>query len=252
MEFMRTKIGLSQANPGGDVQMHSTSQSTLATGFQPEMPGSGGHNNHPYPPYPPVQPYHSTASVHSQQPHDGNSVLPSLDPHIGPGVLSGAGALQQIQEDIPTDFQDQSTTEARCEPHSALLGGHFNTTPSSASEEITSTAANAICHSDALPTTATILPEHELQTAAVADTDAPIPTGSLCTEEREGVTYTENVVEEPGELEHRQPSPSPPPLPIEVPRIFARGATGDDFQHAPAAPRWTLQDGQDILEEPQE
>ncbi|KAG1753603.1 uncharacterized protein EDB91DRAFT_1098826 [Suillus paluster] len=163
-----------------------------------------------------VGPLPEDAEVDAPQPHDVDPVLPSSDSHTNPGFLSGASSLQQIREDTPTVFQDQSTIEARCE------------------RDISATAA-----------TATILSEHELQTAAVAvDTDAPILPGSFCTEEREDVKYTENVVEEPGELDHPQPSLSTTP----PPRIFARSATNDYFHHAPAAPKWTLEDGHDIEE----
>lgn len=86
--------------------------------------------------------------------------------------------------------------------------------------------------------------------AAVATgTGVPISPGSFGTEEREGVTYTKNLVEEPWELEHPQhlPSTTPPP------RIYARSATGDHFRHAPGAPQSTLLEADHgIVEECQE
>lgn len=233
----------------GTFFSHPAEADAPMRGTSSEIPGINSHNNHPNSPIPPVQLCHPTASVDApQQPYVGNFV--SSDSPTNPDVLSGVGSLQQIQESTQTVFQDQSTTEARCEPGIPPLSTRFNSTlPSSASEEIVGTPANAPRHSDALPTTATILSNHELQTEAVAiDTGAPAIPGSFGTEEREGVTYTEHVVEEPRELEHSQPSPS-----IMPPKIYARSATGDHFHHAPGAPQSTLLDaGHDTLEECQE
>ncbi|KAG1862805.1 hypothetical protein DFJ58DRAFT_725284 [Suillus subalutaceus] len=227
-----------------DAQMRGTSRITTLPSS--EIPGSDNHGNHPNSLSPPVRPPHPTASVDApQQPHAGNFVLPSSDSRTNLGVLSGASSLQQIRENTQMVCQDQSTTEARCEPGCAPLCVHFDTLPSSASEGMVGTAANALRHSDALPTTATILSKHVLQSAAVAtDTGAPTLPSSFGTEEREGVTYTKNVVEEPWELEHASPSTMPPP------RIYARSATGDHFHHAPGAPQATLlETGHEIVEE---
>jgi hypothetical protein len=221
-----------------DAPMRDTSYN--ATPPSSEIPGTDNHNNHTHSPITSVQPWHPTASVDAhQQPHVGDFVLLSSDSPTNPDILSDAGSLQQIQENTQTVFQDQSTTEARCEPDIPTSCVRFNSTlPSSASEGMVGTSANAPQHSDAVPTTATILSKHELQTAAVAtDTGAPMLPGSFGTEE-EGV-----VVEEPGELE---PSPSTMP----PPKIYARSATGDYFHHAPGAPQSTLLEaGHDILEE---
>ncbi|KAG2041263.1 hypothetical protein BDR03DRAFT_979675 [Suillus americanus] len=232
-----------------DAQMRGTSHITTLPSS--EIPGSDNPENHSNSPSPPVRPLHPTASVDApQQPHGANFVFPSSDSRTNLGVLSGAGSLQQIQENTQTVFQDQSTKEARCEPGGAPLCVHFDTLPSSASEGMVGTSANALRHSDALPTTATILSKHGLQSGVVAtDTDAPILPSSFDTDDREGVTYTKNVVEEPWELEHPQPSPSTTP----PPRIYARSATGDHFHHAPGAPQATLLEaGHDTIEECQE
>ncbi|KAG1729150.1 hypothetical protein EDB19DRAFT_2042391 [Suillus lakei] len=227
---LRTSVGLSAE---ADAPMHNISHITTLPSS--EIPGPDDHDNHPNSSIPPIRSYHPTASV-AHQPHDGNSVLPSLDSRIIPGVLSGTHSLQQIREDTQTVFLDQYTPETRCEPDSAPLSVRLNTSLISASEGMVGTPA-------------TIMSEHELQTAAVAtDTGAPILLDSFGTEEKEGVTYAKNVVEEPGELEHPQHSPSTTP----IPRIYARSATGDHFHHAPGAPKSTLQDGQDIIEDCQE
>lgn len=180
-----------------------------------DIPGPDGHENRPNSPIPPVPPCHPTASVDApQQPHTGNFVLSSSDSRTNPGALSGSGSLQQIRENTQTAFQDQSTTEAHSEPDSAPLCAHFNTLPSSASEGMVRTLADAPRHPDTPPTTATIL--------------------------------SENVVEEPSELEHPQPSPSTTP----PPKIYARSATGEYFRHAPGPPQSTLLEaGHDIVEE---
>lgn len=209
-----------------DAPMRNTSYITLPD----------NHDNRPNSPTPPVQPCHPTASVDApQQPHAGN-VLSSSDSPTNADVLSGAGSSRQIRENTQAVFHDQSTTDALCEP--GIPHVHFNSTlPSSASEGIVGTPANALRHSDAPPTTATILSKHGLEIAIVAaDTDAPVSPGSFGTEEREGVTFAQHVVEEPREFEHPQPSPSTT-LP---PKIYARSATGDYFHHAPGAPQSTL------------
>ncbi|KIK46978.1 hypothetical protein CY34DRAFT_799826 [Suillus luteus UH-Slu-Lm8-n1] len=208
-----------------DTPMHNTSYITLP---RPERPGTDNHDNHPNSSSPPVQPRHPAASVDApQQPHAGN-VLLSSDSPTNSDALSGADSSQHI---IQAVFHDQSTTDARCEP--GIPHVHFNSTlPSSASEEIVGTPANAPQHPDA-----TILSMHELQIAAVAtDADAPRSPSSFGTEEREGVTSTQHVFEEPREFENPQPSPSTT-LP---PKIYARSATGDYFHHAPGAPQSTL------------
>ncbi|KAG1869998.1 hypothetical protein F4604DRAFT_876837 [Suillus subluteus] len=98
-----------------DAQMRGTSRITTLPSS--EIPGSDNHGNHPNSPSPPVRPPHPTASVDApQQPHAGNFVLPSSDSRTNLGVLSGASSLQQIRENTQMVFQDQSTTEARCEP----------------------------------------------------------------------------------------------------------------------------------------
>lgn len=215
--------------PEANTPMRNTSYISLP---RSERLGTDNHDNHPNSLIPPVQPCHPTASVDApQQPHAGN-VLLSSDSPTNSGALSGAGSSQHIE----AVFHDQSTTDARCEP--GIPHVHFNSTlPSSASEGIVGTPANAPRHSDALPTTPTILSMHEPQIAVVAaDTDAPVLPGSLGTEEREGVTFTQQVVEEPREFEHPQRSPSTTP----PPKIYARSATGDYFHHAPGAPQSTL------------
>lgn len=226
-----------QADAEANAPMRITYPSTISPGFQPEIPNTDDSDNYPNSSIPSVLPYHSIAPVDSPpQPHDVNSVLPSSESRTSLGFLSGVGSLQQIQEDIPTVFRDESATEAR-EPDGASLGVHFTTSPSPASEGIVGMVVDAILHSDT-----TILSEHELQTAVVAtDTGAP---SSFCTEEGDGLKYTETVVEEPGELDHPQRSSSTTP----PPRIFARSATDDYFHHAPVAPKWTLRDGHDIEE----
>ncbi|KAG2067988.1 hypothetical protein BDR04DRAFT_1210028, partial [Suillus decipiens] len=81
--------------------------------------------------------------------------------------------------------------------------------------------------------------ENDEQTAAVA-TILPIS----CDTEQENARYTDNVVEEPEEVDYPRPSPSTTPYP----KIVARSATNEPFRHAPVAAKWTLQDGQDIEE----
>lgn len=226
--------------------MRSTSY--ITTFPSSEIPGPDNYENRPDSPIPPVRPGHPTASVDTpQQPHTGNFVLPSSGSRTSTGVLSRAGSLQQIRENTQTVFQDHSTTETRCGSGSAPLCVHVNTLPSSTSEGVVGTLANALRHSDALPATATIMSKHGLQSAAEGiNTGAPISPDSFGTEEREGVTYTKNVVEEPRELEHPQPSSSTTP----PPKIYARSATGDHFHHAPGAPQATLLEADhDIVEE---
>ncbi|KAG1877005.1 hypothetical protein C8R48DRAFT_768568 [Suillus tomentosus] len=199
-------------------------------------PEPDNHENRSNSPTPHIQPGHHSASVHApQHPHAGNFVQPSSDSHINPGVLSRIGSLQQIRENTQTDFQDQSTTEAHREHGSAPLSVHFDTLPSSTSEEMAETPANAPRNSDVLPTTTSILSKHGSHSAAVAtDTEAPILPDLF------------EVVEEPRDLEH-PPSTTPPP------RIYARSATGDHFHRAPEAPQSTLEAGRDdIIEECQE
>ncbi|KAG1737292.1 hypothetical protein EDB19DRAFT_2040001 [Suillus lakei] len=154
-----TPVGLSQSYAEADVPIQGTSSpSTISPGFQPEILGLGDHDNQPNSSIPPIRLHHASVSVDSpQQPHDGNSVLPSSNSSTSAGVLSGAGSLQQNQEDIQTVFQDQSTMEARCDHDSAPLGVHLNASPS---ERMVGTAANVTLQSDALPTTVTILSEH--------------------------------------------------------------------------------------------
>jgi hypothetical protein len=225
-----TFIGLSAE---ADAQMGNTSHiTTLPTS---EIPGPDDHEIRCNSPNPPVRPCHPTTSTSvnaPQQPHTGNFVLPSSDSRTNLGVLSRAGSLQQIRENTQTVFQDQSTTEARYEPGGPLCV-HLDTLPNSVSDGMVETPANALRHSDALTATATILSKPELQSAAVAtDTGVPILPG--------------NVVEEPCELEHPQPSPSTEP----PPKIYARSATGDHFRHAPGAPQSTLLEaGHDTIEE---
>lgn len=238
-----TSVGLSAE---ADAQMRSTSY--ITTFPSSEIPGPDNYENRPDSPIPPVRPGHPTASVDTpQQPHTGNFVLPSSGSRTSTGVLSRAGSLQQIRENTQTVFQDHSTTETRCGSGSAPLCVHVNTLPSSTSEGVVGTLANALRHSDALPATATIMSKHGLQSAAEGiNTGAPISPDSFGTEEREGVTYTKNVVEEPRELEHPQPSSSTTP----PPKIYARSATGDHFHHAPGAPQATLLEADhDIVEE---
>ncbi|KAG2069099.1 hypothetical protein BDR04DRAFT_1102030 [Suillus decipiens] len=178
-----------------------------------DIPGSDSHENRNNSPIPPVPPCPPTASVDApQQPRTGNFVLSSSDSCTNPGVLSGSGSLQQIRENtqMAFQFQDQPTPEARNEPDSAPL--HFNTLPSSASEKMVETPADAPRHFNGPPTT----------------------------------ILSENVVEEPSELEHPQPSPSTTP----PPKIYARSATGECFRHAPGPPQSTLLEaGHDIVEE---
>ncbi|KAG2028417.1 hypothetical protein BDR03DRAFT_1019833, partial [Suillus americanus] len=187
---LSTSVGLSAE---ADVPMRSTSYITTLPNS--EIPGPDNHHHHPNSPTPPVQSYHPTTSVDApHQPHAANFVLPSSYSRTNPGVSSGAGSLQQIRENTQTVLQDQSTMEARCEPSSAPSFVRFDTLPSSASEGMIGAPANAPRHSDVLPTTATILSMHGVQSAAVAtDTGTSILPGSFGTEEREGVTYTENV-----------------------------------------------------------
>lgn len=243
---LSTSVGLSAE---AHVPMRNTS--FITTLPSSEIPGPDNHDHHPNSPTPPVQSCHPTASVDApHQPHAANFVLPSSYSRTNPGVSSGAGSLQQIRENTQTVFQDQSTTEARCEPYSAPLFVRSDTLPSSASEGMVGAPANAPRHSDVLPTTTTILSMHGVQSAAVAtDTGTSILPGSFGTEEREGVTYTENVVEKPWEFEPPRPSSSTTP----PPRIYARSATGDHFRYAPGAPQSTLLEaGHDIVEECQE
>lgn len=246
-------LGTPVGHVGHFAEADAPMRNPYITTFPSGRPGADNHDNHPNSPIPPVQPYHPTASVDApQQPHAGNFVLLSSDSPTNPDALSGAGSLQQIQENTQTVFKDQSTTEARCEPSIPHLSVHLNNTlPSSAPEGMIGTPADEPRHSDALPTTATILSKHKLQIAAVAtDTGAPASPDSFGTEERDGVTYGKHVVEEPREFEHPRPSPSTTP----PPKIYARSATGDYFHHAPGAPQSTLLEGtsHDILEECQE
>lgn len=89
---------------------------------------------------------------------------------------------------------------------------------------------------------ASVASRNEGQTAAVAnDTDAAILPSSYYTEQ-ENARYTDNIVEEPEEVDHPRPSPSTAPHP----KIVARSATNEPFRHAPVPAKWTLQDGQDI------
>lgn len=87
--------------------------------------------------------------------------------------------------------------------------------------------------------------ENDGQTAAVAsNTSATIFPSSCDTEHDENARYADNIVEEPEEVNYPGPSPSTTPYP----KIVARSATNEPFRHAPAAAKWTLQDGQDIEE----
>ncbi|KAG2035471.1 hypothetical protein BDR03DRAFT_962333 [Suillus americanus] len=229
-----TSVGLSAE---ADAPMHSTSHIVALPSS--EILGLVNHENHSNSPIPPVPPCHPTASVDAlQQPHADNFALTPSDSRTNPGVQSGAHSLQQIRENTQMGFQDQSTTEARSEPDGAPLRFPFNTFRSSASEGMVGTPANALRHSDALPTTATILSKHGLPSVAVATNTAgtPISPELFSTEERQGATYTKNLVEEPWEVEHPQPSPSTTP----PPRIYARSATGYPFRHAPGTPQLTL------------
>ncbi|KAG1748263.1 uncharacterized protein EDB91DRAFT_1112981 [Suillus paluster] len=201
---------------------------SILPGFQPEIPGSDHRENHPNSSIPPTRQYRPTTSMDSpQQPHDANSTQPSSDLRPSPGFLSGTGSLQRIREDIQNVFRDKSTMGGYCEPDAAPLGMHFTTSPNSGSEWMVGTAVDAILHSDALPT--------------ATDTGTSILPGPSRTEERERVEYTDNIVEEPGELDDPQRSPSTT-LP---PRIFAKNAPDDYFHHAP---NWTLQEGHDLEE----
>lgn len=78
--------------------------------------------------------------------------------------------------------------------------------------------------------------------AAVNDTGAAVPPSPYYTEYLENAKYTDNVVEEPEEVDYSQPSSSTTPYP----KIVGRRATDEPFRHAAAAAKWTLQDGQDI------
>lgn len=78
--------------------------------------------------------------------------------------------------------------------------------------------------------------------AAVNDTGAAVPPNSYYTEYQENAKYTDNVVEEPEEVDYSRPSSSTTPYP----KIVGRRATNEPFRHAAAAAKWTLQDGQDI------
>ncbi|KAG1748246.1 uncharacterized protein EDB91DRAFT_1244960 [Suillus paluster] len=196
--FDLNPFGSLQPDAEPDIPLRGTSHPILPL-IPLEILGPDDRDTYPhsYPPIPPYQP--TTAADSPQQPHDVSSVLPSSDSRTSPGFLSGAGPLQS----------------------SALAG-------------TVRTAANAILHSDALPTIAT-------------DTATSTLPGPSRTEERERVEYTDNVVEEPGELDdpQRLSSTTPPP------RIFTRSATADYGRHAPVAPRWALEDGH-VIEECQE
>jgi hypothetical protein len=179
----------------------------------------------------------STVSVHSShRPNDSNPKLHSQhSQHLRPrpSFLSGVGSLQQIREDTQTVSQYHPTAEARSELDRDSPRVHF-TTSSSVDEQL---------HSASIPTDTTIPSEHEKQTPVVpTDTDDPVSHDPLRLDERE-VNYTENVVEEPQELEIQRGESTTPP-----PGIFARSATGDEFCHARPAAKWTLKDGHDIEE----
>jgi hypothetical protein len=90
-----------------------------------------------------------------------------------------------------------------------------------------------------------VVSSNEGQTAAVAnDTGATILPGLYYTEHEENAKYTDNIVEEPEEVDYPRPSSSTTP----PPKIVARSATNEPFHHAPVAAKWTLQGGHDIEE----
>ncbi|KAG2040747.1 hypothetical protein BDR03DRAFT_102818 [Suillus americanus] len=92
---------------------------------------------------------------------------------------------------------------------------------------------------------ASVASRNEGQTTAVTnDTGTAISPSSYYTEHEENARYTDNIVEEPEEVDYPRPSPSTTPHP----RIVARSATDEPFRHAPVPAKWTLQDGQDIEE----
>jgi hypothetical protein len=215
MTSMGTPVGPLQAAAAADAPMRGPSPT---------------NSRYPHSSIPPM----STVSVHSSHRlNDSNSKLhsPHLRPH--PSVLSGVGSLQQIRDDTQTVSQHQPTAEARSELDCNSPHVHF-TTSSSVDEQL---------HSGGMPTDATIPSEHEEQTPVVpTDTGDPVLSNPLRLDERE-VNYTENVVEEPQELEIQRGESTTPP-----PGIFARSATGDEFYHARPAAKWTLKDGHDIEE----
>ncbi|OAX42640.1 hypothetical protein K503DRAFT_853864 [Rhizopogon vinicolor AM-OR11-026] len=231
LSSMDAPVSFSQANVEANARNHNTSHLTHSPGFQPD------HENHP-------NPYISQFSAPVDPPlslHDGISMLPPSD---SPEFPSGLGSLQLIQEDAPTIFQDQFTAEPRhtTDGNRTPVDMHFTTLSQSASQAMVGSAVKAQLHSNAPSTMATNTSDSPEQTEAVAtDTDLLILSSLLCAEEKECVKY---VVEEPGELEHPQPSLSSTP----PPRIFAKSATADYFRYAPVAPKWTLQDGHDIEE----
>jgi hypothetical protein len=235
--FALTSVGthasLPQAHAEPNSPMHNISHSSIdALGFQPERPGPHDHENSIIRP---------STSVDSPSPlHDGTSMLLSSNSCTNPGILKSISSLQQIQDNAPTTFQNQSIAEGRCEPdgNHAPMVMHFTTSPYSTSEGL-------VGNSDPPSTMANNTPDPGEQIEAIAIDPGPlISTGPIYAEERESVKYTEHVVEEPGELEHPQPSSSSTP----PPRIFATSATADYFHHVPVAPRWTLDDGYDIEE----
>ncbi|KAJ8587081.1 hypothetical protein M405DRAFT_326662 [Rhizopogon salebrosus TDB-379] len=156
-----------------------------------------------------------SAANSPRQLDDGDPTFLSPHSHTNLNFTSGGGSSQHTQGDIS---QYQLTTEVHSEPDHASLRVHL-TTSSLVDEQL---------HSGSISTDATILSEYEEQTPVVpTDTDAVSP-DPLHPDSMEGANYTENVVNEPQELEspQRRESITPPPM------IFARGATGDDFYHA--------------------
>jgi hypothetical protein len=228
-----THASLPQAHAEANFPMHNISHSSSdVPGFQPERPGLHDHE------YSIIRP---STSVDSSLPlHDGTTMLLSSNSRTNPGVLTSIGGLQQIEENAPATFQNQSIAEGRCEPdeNHAPMDMHFITSPYSASEGL-------VGNCDPPSTMANNTPDPGQLIEAIAIDPGPlISTGPICAEERVSVKYAEHVVEEPGEFKLPQPSSSSTP----PPRIIAKSATADYFHHAPVAPRWTLEDGYDIEE----
>ncbi|KAG2134840.1 hypothetical protein DEU56DRAFT_901971 [Suillus clintonianus] len=230
-EDISLHTGLSQANVEADASMHriSISHLTPSRDHQLEIPGVNGHEDHPNSSIPPTWSRQPTAFVDS------------------PLKTQGSNPTQQLGDYIQTVSQDRSTAVAHCESDAIPLG-HVTAPSCSAAEGIVETAVKTKdLHSYALSTTATMLSRTEGRTSIeieANDAGAAISPSSHYTEHMESARYTDNVVEEPEELDYPRPSSSTMP----PPKIVARSATNGSFRHAPVAAKWTLQGSHDIEE----